>query len=53
MRYVFDPEIRREVVRSHRKHLPRTAAFSGRARGREQEGNERGLTEPYRWPRTP
>ena len=24
-----------------------------RARGREQEGNGRGLTERYRWPRTP
>ena len=27
MKYVFDPEILREVARSHRKHPPRTAAF--------------------------
>ena len=53
MQYVFDPETLCEVAHSHRKHPPRTAAFSGRAWGREQEGNERGLTGRYRWPSTP
>ena len=33
MQYVFDPEILCEVAHSHRKHPPRTAAFSSRARG--------------------
>ncbi len=33
MKYVFDPEILREVARSHHKHPPRTAAFSGRTGG--------------------
>ena len=53
MKYVFDPDILSEVARSHRKHPPGTAAFSGHARGREQEGNGRVLTGRYRWPRTP